>query len=50
MERDRGEGLLLREWQQLSPAERVRRNERMLETERWGQSARPAEAEADARG
>lgn len=35
LERDAGEDALLREWQRLTPAERVERNRRMLETERW---------------
>lgn len=42
VERDAGEDALLREWQRLTPAERVERNRRLLETERWLQDARPA--------
>ena len=40
VERDAGEEALLREWQTLTPTERVRRNERMLETEQWLRTAR----------
>lgn len=40
VDRDPGEEALLREWQALTPAERVRRNQRMLETEEWLRSAR----------
>ncbi|HEV2757200.1 MAG TPA: helix-turn-helix transcriptional regulator [Actinomycetota bacterium] len=38
---DAGEEALLREWAKLSPEERLRRNEAMLETERWAARARP---------
>lgn len=34
-EPDPGEDALLREWLELSPAERLRRNEQMLATEEW---------------
>ena len=44
VERDDGEDALLREWQKLTPAERVDRNRRMLETEAWLDRARPVEA------
>lgn len=40
VERDPGEEATAREWQTLSPAERLRRNERMLETEQWLRRAR----------
>jgi transcriptional regulator with XRE-family HTH domain len=51
VDRDPGEDALLREWQQLTPAQRVARNRRMLETEEWLRSARPVDREGDrARG
>lgn len=51
VESDPGENALLREWQSLTPAERVRRNERMLETEEWLRTARRADQGVeDARG
>lgn len=37
---DPGEDATLREWQRLTPLERVRRNEQMLATEEWLRSAR----------
>ncbi|HYO60379.1 MAG TPA: helix-turn-helix transcriptional regulator [Actinomycetota bacterium] len=40
VDRDEGEDALLREWQRLSPAERMRRNEEMLRTEEWLRRAR----------
>ena len=40
IDRDPGEEALLREWQGLTPAERVLRNRQMLETEEWLHSAR----------
>ena len=39
-ERDAGEDALILEWLKLSPAERLRRNEQMLATERWARRAR----------
>lgn len=51
VERDPGEEATIREWQTLSPAERLRRNEQMLETEQWLRTARPAYGAGDhARG
>lgn len=51
VEQDPGEDALLREWQALTPTERVRRNERMLETEQWLRTARRvAEEDEHARG
>ncbi len=44
VERDEGEEALLREWRALSPAERLRRNEQMLETEAWLRRARRVES------
>ena len=41
--RDGGEDALLHEWQRLSPADRIRRNREMLETEQWLRTARPSE-------
>ena len=48
VERDDGEDALLREWQRLTPAQRVERNRRMLETEAWLHRARRVEAVDDA--
>lgn len=51
VERGEGEDALLREWQTLSPAERVRRNEEMLRTEEWLRRARRVDEGAErARG
>lgn len=47
VERDHGEEASLREWRDLSPAERLRRNERMLETEQWLRTARPTGGRED---
>ena len=47
VERDEGEEALLREWQRLSPAQRVRRNERILETEAWLRGARRVDTPGD---
>lgn len=41
-EPDPGEDALLLEWLELTPAERLRRNEQMLATEEWARRARPA--------
>lgn len=41
VERDAGEEATLRQWRDLSPRERIRRNEQMLETETWLRTARP---------
>ncbi|MDQ4124435.1 MAG: helix-turn-helix domain-containing protein [Actinomycetota bacterium] len=49
VERDAGEDALLREWPALTPAERVRRNRAMLETEAWLKTARRVDT-ADAAG
>ena len=43
-EPDAGEDALLDEWQRLAPADRLRRNRAMLETEEWLRTARPVEA------
>ncbi len=51
VELDPGEDALLLEWQRMSPADRVGRNEEMLETEEWLRDARPVPAiERRARG
>jgi transcriptional regulator with XRE-family HTH domain len=46
VERDPGEDALLREWRRLTPAERVERNRRMLETEEWLHTARRVDSPA----
>ncbi|HEX2057306.1 MAG TPA: helix-turn-helix transcriptional regulator [Actinomycetota bacterium] len=51
LERDEGEEAQLRASQALTPAERLRRNEQMLETEEWLHRARRVDPEDDrARG
>lgn len=40
---DAGEDAQLHEWMRLSPVERLRRNEAMLETEEWARRAQPAD-------
>lgn len=40
-EADPGEDALIKEWLSLSPAQRLRRNEEMLQTEAWIKRARP---------
>lgn len=47
VDRDEGEEAQLREWQALTPAERLRRNEQMLETEEWLHRARAVDREDD---
>lgn len=42
---DRGEDALLKEWLRLSPGQRLARNRRMLETERWAMRAVPVARE-----
>lgn len=48
--RDEGEDALLREWQRISPAERMRRNEEMLRTEEWLRRARRVDNGAERAG
>lgn len=50
VEQDRGEDAALREWQALTPTERVRRNARMLETEEWLRKARRVDQGAERAG
>ena len=50
VERDRGEEAALREWQALTPSERVSRNRQMLETEEWLQKARRVNEGAERAG
>lgn len=51
---DEGEDALIRQWLKIPPAERLRRNARMLETEDWVRRARRVpeseRGDADARG